>query len=47
MTRNGQIRYELKTPWRNGTTHVLFEPRHNDVGSCYLEDITAFEFIEK
>ena len=26
MTRNGQIRYELKTPWRNGTTHVIFEP---------------------
>jgi hypothetical protein len=21
-----QIRYELKTPWRNGTTHVIFEP---------------------
>jgi hypothetical protein len=26
MTRNGRIRYELKTPWRNGTTHVIFEP---------------------
>ena len=26
MTRNGQVRYEVKTPWRNGTTHVLFEP---------------------
>ena len=25
MTRNGQVRYELKTPWRNGTTHVIFE----------------------
>ena len=24
--RNGQVRYELKTPWRNGTTHVVFEP---------------------
>ena len=21
-----QVRYELKTPWRNGTTHVIFEP---------------------
>jgi hypothetical protein len=20
------VRYELKTPWRNGTTHVVFEP---------------------
>jgi hypothetical protein len=26
LTRNGQVRYELKTPWRNGTTHVIFEP---------------------
>ena len=26
LTRNGQVHYELKTPWRNGTTHVLFEP---------------------
>jgi len=26
MTRNGQVRYELKTPWRNGATHVIFEP---------------------
>jgi hypothetical protein len=28
LTRNGQVRYELKTPWRNGTTHVIFEPLH-------------------
>ena len=26
LTRNGQVRYELKTPWQNGTTHVIFEP---------------------
>ena len=26
LTRNSQVRYELKTPWRNGTTHVIFEP---------------------
>jgi hypothetical protein len=26
MTRNGRVRYELKTPWRNGTPHVIFEP---------------------
>ena len=26
LTRNGQVRYELKTPYRNGTTHVVFEP---------------------
>jgi hypothetical protein len=23
---NGRLRYRLKTPWRNGTTHVIFEP---------------------
>jgi hypothetical protein len=26
LTRNGQVRYELKTPYANGTTHVIFEP---------------------
>lgn len=26
LTRNGTIRYELKTPYRDGTTHVFFEP---------------------
>jgi len=26
LTRNGQIRYRLKTPYTDGTTHVLFEP---------------------
>ncbi len=26
LTGNGQVRYELKTPYRNGTTHVIFQP---------------------
>ena len=26
MNANGHVRYELKTPYRNGTTHVTFEP---------------------
>jgi len=26
LTRNGQVRYELKTPYNDGTTHVIFEP---------------------
>jgi hypothetical protein len=26
MTQHGKVRYELKTPYRNGTTHVFFEP---------------------
>ena len=26
MTEHGQVRYILKNPWRDGTTHVIFEP---------------------
>ncbi len=26
LTRNGKVRYELKTPYNDGTTHVIFEP---------------------
>jgi len=26
LTPDGNIRYQLKTPYRNGTTHVIFEP---------------------
>jgi hypothetical protein len=26
LTPNGNIRYELKTPYKDGTTHVIFEP---------------------
>ncbi|MEX0964708.1 MAG: transposase, partial [Pseudohongiellaceae bacterium] len=26
LTAAGKVRYELKTPFRNGTTHVIFEP---------------------
>jgi len=26
LTPSGKVRYELKTPFRNGTTHVIFEP---------------------
>ena len=26
LTPGGKVRYELKTPFRNGTTHVIFEP---------------------
>jgi hypothetical protein len=26
LTELGHIRYELKTPYRNGTTHIVFEP---------------------
>jgi hypothetical protein len=26
LMRNGNIRYQLKTPYKDGTTHVIFEP---------------------
>jgi hypothetical protein len=26
LTRNGNVRYQLKMPYRDGTTHVIFEP---------------------
>ena len=26
LTREGKVRYELKTPYKDGTTHVIFEP---------------------
>ncbi len=26
LTRQGDIRYALKTPYRDGTTHVIFQP---------------------
>jgi len=26
LTSPGQVRYTLKTPYRDGTTHVVFEP---------------------
>lgn len=26
MTQHEQVRYELKTPYRDGSTHVLFSP---------------------
>jgi Putative transposase len=26
LTDGGNIRYTLKTPYRDGTTHVIFEP---------------------
>jgi ribosomal protein S27E len=26
LTKSGNVRYELKTPYRDGTTHVIFEP---------------------
>ena len=26
LTPNGNVQYHLKTPYRDGTTHVIFEP---------------------
>lgn len=27
LTNSGKVPYELKTPYRDGTTHVFFEPQ--------------------
>ena len=29
LTRHGKVRYQLKTPYDDGTTHVVFEPLGN------------------
>jgi hypothetical protein len=26
LTASGQVRYTLKTPYRDGTTHIVLEP---------------------
>jgi len=26
LTPNGNVRYQLKTPYKDGATHVIFEP---------------------
>ena len=26
LTAHGKVRYELNTPYRDGTTHVIFDP---------------------
>ena len=35
LTANGQVRYQLKTPYRDGTTHVIFEPLDQIAGSDF------------
>ena len=34
LTKSGNVRYELKTPYRDGTTHVIFDPLDLDVQGC-------------
>ena len=33
LTASGNVRYQLKTPYRDGTTHVLFEPIRSPVSA--------------
>jgi hypothetical protein len=42
LLSNGHVRYELKTPYRDGTTHVIFEPMDfsRSCASC-ARDISA------
>jgi hypothetical protein len=37
LTGSGHVRYTLKTPYRDGTTHVIFEPEDfcSDTGNVY------------
>ena len=36
LLSNGKERYELKTPYRDGTTHVIFEPMDCAPGKAAL-----------
>ena len=35
LTAHGLIHYRLKTPYRDGTTHVVFEPLDKSAGSDF------------
>lgn len=35
LTPNGSVRYQLNTPYRDGTTHVIFEPL------CFIARLAA------
>ena len=43
LTSNGNIRYQLKTPYRDGTTHVIFEPLDFIVKRVFNIDIETCE----
>jgi len=36
LTPSGNVRYHFKTPWRDGTTRVVFEPLDRDAQSSSL-----------
>ena len=36
LARDGKVVYELRRPWRNGTTHFVFEPL------TFIERLAAF-----
>jgi hypothetical protein len=46
LTHNGRVRYELKTPWHNGTTHVIFEPLDIEICDKCGGDVRIFASIE-
>ncbi|MCP5472389.1 MAG: transposase [Sinobacteraceae bacterium] len=35
LTSSGQVRYTLKTPYRDGTTHIVLEPSTQHATSCW------------
>ena len=48
LTPNGNIRYQLKTPYRDGTTHVIFEAAglHCKTGSAGAKTRVNLTMVE-
>ncbi len=40
LTANGQVRYQLKTPYRDGTTHVIFDRGGHPPNSAWRTVVT-------
>jgi hypothetical protein len=47
LTSNGNIRYQLKTPYRDGTTHVVFERGGLPPGGVPRGGPPSLDFIAK
>ena len=45
LTPNGNVRYQLKTPYRDGTTHLIFEPLELMARPLRASRFTPGEFV--
>ena len=36
MTEDGQVRLQLRRPWRDGTTDIVFDPSPEQIAGVYL-----------